>query len=101
MIRRPPDATRTGILVPYTTRIRSDDLRDTRERGGAPAFPGEDVAQPADTGSFRRRLRQREIDVQLWVPTVGRATRIDHHGRRPDMGLDPAQLAVRVATVQV
>src|SRR3546814_1051930 len=31
----------------------ADDLRDTLERGVAPAFPGADVAQPADTGSFR------------------------------------------------
>src|SRR3546814_18898790 len=79
----------------------ADDLRDTLERGVAPAFPGEDVAQPADTGSFRRRLRQREIDVQLWLPTVGRATRIEPHGRRPHLGLAPAKLAFRVAPVHV
>src|SRR3546814_17186655 len=75
----------------------ADDLRDTLERGVAPAFPGEDVTQPGDTGSVRRRHRPREIDVKLCVTTVGLATRIEPLGRRPDMGVAPDEIDVLVA----
>src|SRR3546814_9754457 len=59
MIRRPPRATRTDTLFPYTTLFRSDD---DRAGGGAAAHRGDEAAVDLDPVEGQRpQMRQRTV----------------------------------------
>src|SRR3546814_1235941 len=64
MIRRPPRATRTDTLFPYTTLFRSDDLVDRApHREGIPGF----AHRPRDIGDHRLAGRAHRGEI---VPGV-------------------------------
>src|SRR3546814_14167451 len=80
MIRRPPRSTRTDTLFPYTTRVRSANMRVNGREGPVPLASVASLSMESGPAQIDRYDRQRSVTIgaDLGGMALGAATTAAH-----------------------